>query len=90
MEYKPLIELRHDHEAVRQIFEWYASISKPDKIWYDDEYKTINVVHQGQYKQSLAIWTDDGEIFFEIDDKDYAVTHPFQIVDLIRSLGYSA
>ena len=90
MEYKPLSELKSDPEAVRQIFEWYASISKPDKIWYDAEYNTINAVHEGQNKQSLAIWCDDGEIFFEINDKDWAITHPFQIVDLIRSLGYSA
>jgi hypothetical protein len=90
MEYKPLIDLREDHEAVRQIFEWYADVKQPDNIWYDSEFNTINAVHQGTCKQSLSIWADDGEIFFEVDDKDCAVTHPFQIVDLIRSLGYSA
>lgn len=84
--YKPLSDLMNDEEACRKIFNWVAD-KDPDLIFQHDE-ERFEISNNGNPSQALFIWSD-GEIFFEINGKDCAITHHFEFVDLIRSLGYS-
>jgi hypothetical protein len=97
MEYKPLKELANDEDACRQIFDlvtgedaYFGCIKKVDEhpffvIWeykpsyYDDS----EPLHHVFIHEDGSIYWMKGEMMLN----DFSM---FKLVDLIRSLGYSA
>lgn len=88
MEYKPLKELANDDQAVVKVF---GHLCHGPILDYKASGEKLSVYGSSSTgdRVDLHIW-HDGDVFLEWAGKDIGISNPFALVDLIRSLGYSA
>ncbi len=88
--YKPVTQIASDEKALNKLWEFLTGYPKHDNLVIKTgEFMQVEVAGSAAGKKHfVAIWPD-GEIFFEIEGEDYPITHHFELVDFIRSLGYS-
>lgn len=90
-DYKPLMHLSGDEESCRKIFDFICNNESAiySSICIDNDFYFLDINGKiGSNDVQVVIWSD-GDIFFELGAKDELIPNIFDVVDFIRSLGYS-
>lgn len=103
MEYKPLSELHKDKTACSVIFDFIREeAGSLGKVEHNVEFQFLRMIefipdYYDEYEPFHTVYInyDGGAFEHAIEDKDdklhdVGIDNPFELFDLIRSLGYSA